>query len=86
MKSHPSQQHALAADVPFTDLDKQSVSAPPVGSGMCILSDEGFAALMACPALAAYCSKYVFLAFSDSWMQLAVGCSIHRFSFRLQVL
>ncbi len=56
-----SQQHALASDVPFTDLDKQPTSDPPVGAGMCILSDEGFAALMACPALAVYCAKYVFL-------------------------
>jgi hypothetical protein len=69
MKSRPSQQHALAADVPFTDLDKQPTSAPPVGVGMCILSDEGFAALMACPALAVYCEKYVFLPFHAQVLQ-----------------
>jgi hypothetical protein len=54
------QQHALAPDLPFTDLDKQPVAAPPFGDGMCMLTDEGFAALMACPALAAFASRCAF--------------------------
>jgi hypothetical protein len=45
---------------------------------MCILSDEGYAALMACPALAAYCTR---CAFQKSLPCLSVGVSTNLFFF-----
>jgi hypothetical protein len=52
------QLHALAPDIPFADPEEQPALSQPHGDSMCMLTDEGFSALMACPALAAYATRF----------------------------